>query len=74
MQPMAQVQSTSIHTPPSEAQLHKEIARSKPRVKSRLMEKIRRWEATGQLDQPFDPGLEPPDEEILSREGRLLKL
>jgi hypothetical protein len=38
------------------------------------MEKIRCWEATGQLDQPFDPGLEPPDEEILSREGRLLKL
>jgi hypothetical protein len=74
MQPMAQVQSTFTHTPPTDAQLQKEIVQSKPRVKNRLLEKIRRWEATGQLDHPFDPALEPPVEEDLPRLGRLVKL
>ena len=74
MQPMAQVQTTSIHIAPTEAQLLKEIAQSKPRVKNRLLEKIRRWEATGHLDQPFDPRLEPPVEVHPPLEDRLMKL
>ena len=74
MQPMTQIQTPSTYVPPTEAQLQREIAQSKPRVRSRLVEKIRRWETTGQLDQPFVLAHEPPaEDEGVFQENSLVK-
>ena len=64
MQPMTQIQNSTDHNiNPRPEQLAQEKAESKPRIRAKLMHRIRQWEASGQIDSVFSGELEWPAED-----------